>query len=248
VNDALIHEALARAAVYRVLARAFTYPTAAVVAELGRLAVEVADARGCPGEVRDLLAAFAAAARDADPTAVASEYVFLFDRQVRCPPYEGAWGPIAPMAAGKAVAVADVAGFYAAFGLAPSAVHADMEDHVAAELEFLSVLALKEAYAMAEGHGDGLQITRDAARLFLTDHLGRWAGTFARGLVEASPLPYYATAARLFEGWVEREIAACGATPERLTELAPPGPLEAETFTCPRVQAGAGTEGAPPEA
>jgi TorA maturation chaperone TorD len=37
-----------------------------------------------------------------------------------------------------------------------------MEDHIAAELEFMSVLALKEAYAGAEELPGGLTVTRDA--------------------------------------------------------------------------------------
>lgn len=228
-----VAEALARGALYRLLGRAFTYPTPDVVAELSDLASQVATAPATPAELRLGVSRFAAAAREADPAAVADEYVFLFDRQVRCPPYEGAYGPVAPMAAGKAAALADIAGFYAAFGLAPAGVQADVEDHLAAELEFMSALALKEAWARAEAHAEGLLVTRDAARAFLTDHLGRWAETFARALREATPLPYYAAAADLLAAWVQREITALGATPVPLTGLTPMGPLEADALTCP---------------
>jgi hypothetical protein len=48
---------------------------------------------------------------------------------VRCPPYESAYGE-APQMAGKSAELADLAGFYAAFGLAPAASQPDMEDHV----------------------------------------------------------------------------------------------------------------------
>jgi TorA maturation chaperone TorD len=58
--------------------------------------------------------------------------------------------------------LADVAGFYAAFELTPATARPDMEDHIAAELEFMSVLALKEAYAGAEELPGGLTVTRDA--------------------------------------------------------------------------------------
>jgi TorA maturation chaperone TorD len=58
--------------------------------------------------------------------------------------------------------LADVTGFYAAFELTPATARPDMEDHIAAELEFMSVLALKEAYAGAEELPGGLTVTRDA--------------------------------------------------------------------------------------
>jgi TorA maturation chaperone TorD len=231
-----VAEGLSRAGLARLLARAFTYPTPDVVAELAQLADQMAMAPGAPESLRAGVARFAIAAREADPAPLADEYGFLFDRQVRCPPYEGAYGPLAPMAAGKAAALADIAGFYAAFGLQPAEARADAEDHLAAELEFMSALALKEAYAAAEGHEEGRTVTRDAARAFLTDHLGRWAEMFADRLRQATPLPYYTAAAELLAAWVRHETEALGATPLRFAELAQTGPAEADVFTCPKAE------------
>ena len=115
---------------------------------------------------------------------------FLFDRGAKVPPYEGAWED-APQLAGKAALLADVAGFYAAFGLVPGEAQPDVEDHIAAECEFMSALALKEAYALAQRDDEGVAITSAAQSRFVGDHLGRWSGTFAEALRDASPLPYY---------------------------------------------------------
>lgn len=226
--------ALHRAAVYRLLGSAFAYPVRDHLEALAGLAsTAAADPSACP-DIRAALEAFAAAARETDADAAAQEHVFLFDRQVRCAPYEGAYG--AAQVAGKAAGLADVAGFYIAFGMAPAAARPDMEDHVAAELEFMSVLALKEAYATVAGHADGFAVTRQAEASYLGDHLGRWAGAFATALCGATALPYYARLAELLESWVAAEAEALGVAPQPLGVRAGSDPIQdEETFTCPMV-------------
>ena len=232
--------ALTRGGIYRLLGRAFGYPTPSVLAELAPLAEQAAKAPEITPDLRQHLARLAATARDTDPGVLAGEHVFLFDRQVRCPPYESAYAE-APRMAGKSAELADVAGFYAAFGLTPAEARPDMEDHIAAELEFMSALALKEAYVLAEGDGDGAAVTRAAQVAFLTDHLGRWAEAFTGTLRVATPIPYYAAAARLLAAWVLEDVAALGATPTRLEGIADPGPAGEDAFTCPMAEPEAGS-------
>jgi TorA maturation chaperone TorD len=225
-----VARALGRAALYRLLGAAFAYPMAWGFQELAHVATMAAEAPTTPPAVQAPLAAFAAAARDADPAAVAAEYVLLFDRAARCPPYEGVHAEARNLA-GKSARLADVAGFYAAFGLAPASAQPDLEDHVAAELEFMSALAVKEGYARAEGHADGLAVTREAQAAFLADHLGCWAEAFADELRAATPLPFYATAAELLAAWIRVEVTALGVSPARVGASIPPA--EEECFTCP---------------
>jgi TorA maturation chaperone TorD len=232
--DVRVGQALARAGLYRLLGRVFGYPTGAVLKELAELADRLAEAPAIAPAIRALLRRVATSAREADPATVGDEYVFLFDRQVACPPYESAYGT-APQMAGKSAQLADVAGFLTAFGLATEATRSDIEDHIAAELEFMSVLALKEAYALAEDHAEGLEVVRPAARAFLGDHLGGWAEPFARGLRGATPLPYYAAAAELLENWIRIELDVLGVTPAMLDGPRASGPVEEDTFTCPMV-------------
>jgi TorA maturation chaperone TorD len=231
--------ALARGALYRLLGEAFAYPRPWRFQEMAHVAGMAAVAPTTPEPVRPRLARFADAVRDADPVAVAAEYVFLFDRQVRCPPYEGAYGAARGLA-GKGAQLADVAGFYAAFGLRPAADQADMEDHVAAELEFMSALAIKEAWALGEHDADALAVTQAAEAAFVRDHLGTWAGAFARQVQGATPLPFYVAAADVLAEWVEAELAVLGVEPARVE--GPAGAVEEERFTCPMAEA------APPEA
>jgi DMSO reductase family type II enzyme chaperone len=231
-DEAAVRLALERAAGWRLVAAAFAYPTAprlaAVAADAGRIA-----AGGHPPAVGRALQALATAAAGADPGAVAAEYVFLFDRQVTCPPWEGAWGD-GPRLADRPTLIADVAGFYRAFGLEPAGAQPDTEDHLVPEAEFMSALAVKEAWALAEGLEEAAAVTRQAQRAFLDDHLGRWAGAFAAALAEATPLAYYTATAALLGAWVEAEIAALGAAPTRVVGPAPVDRVAgAEAFTCP---------------
>src|SRR3989304_5935155 len=62
-----------------------------------------------------------------------------------CPPYETEYGR--RHGVGQAQGLADIAAFYNAFGLTTSA-GGERVDHVSAELEFLAVLAPKEALAL----------------------------------------------------------------------------------------------------
>lgn len=226
--EADVANALKRAAVYRLLGLALSYPDADALAHVARLAAH-AEA-SAPPAVREALAALGAAAAAADVEELAAAYVAMFDRGDACPPYEGAWAE-RPAMGGKGTALADIAGFYRAFGVAPSADRPDIEDHVAAELEFMSLLALKEAAALADGGGERLEVTRAAQTAFLGDHLGRWADAFATALGEAAVGGYFAAAGAALAAWIAAERAALAVS----APAAPPTPLRVDTepFTCP---------------
>lgn len=238
-------QSLRRAALYRLAAGALSYPAPALLASVRDQTDRCLAASREGGALAAALAAFRRVQDETPADALAEEYVFLFDRQVPCPPYETAYGDGRRMA-GKAAELADVAGFYTAFHLRPSTLHPDMEDHVAAELEFMSILALKEAVARADGLDRALEVTRGAERLFLRDHLGRWAGAFARRLRETTSLPYYRAAADLLGSLVDAEVRALGAKPAPVTGLVGADPLQAESLACPFGGA-CGPEGAEPD-
>jgi TorA maturation chaperone TorD len=85
-------------------------------------------------------------------------------------------------------------------------------DHISAELEFMHLLAVKEAFAEVQENLEGAEICRDAARLFLQDHLGRWYPKFCSRLREAAAGPVYVAAGQLLESFLDLEasrVAAC---------------------------------------
>jgi len=82
--------------------------------------------------------------------------------------------------------MADIAGFYRAFGFQVGGRLHERPDHLAAELEFLYVLSLKEAYAVEKGISEHAEVCVEARRSFLRDHLGRWISLVAEGLARVS--------------------------------------------------------------
>lgn len=154
---------------------------------------------------------------------LAASYVDLFDRGgQRSSLHETEHGRMRGMSKGHDLA--DIAGFYAAFGLAISdeAGSRELPDHLAVELQFYGTLVARQSYL--EDHGDacGVAIVLDARRKFLADHLGPLADAVARlPAVRADPIygPILGWCAEL----VTRERAALdvGIVPLELREAPP---------------------------
>ena len=86
--------------------------------------------------------------------------------------------------------LADINGFYAAFGLHVDA--AERADHIAIEAEFLACLVLKEAVAIENQLGEEqVDVCRKAQQDFLREHFLWWAARFASGLIEHTSASFY---------------------------------------------------------
>jgi TorA maturation chaperone TorD len=146
--------------------------------------------------------------------------------------HETAWGD-GRRIAGRTLELADVAGFYAAFGFAPSSVEPDIPDHLCAELEFAGLLRIKEAWAIARGRRAQARIARDAARAFLADHLGRWVHALTHALTEYGAASPYREMGDLVALVVAAECRDRGARPESATGRLPFDTMQEESFACP---------------
>lgn len=94
-----------------------------------------------------------------------------------CPLYETQYG--AAHVYQQTHELADIQGFYKAFGLEISEAEKERSDHVSVEFEFMHFLLYKQAYAL-ENHGDEkAQICMDAQKKFLKEHVGKWVPLFA---------------------------------------------------------------------
>lgn len=127
-------------------------------------------------EIATCVRAFSEAARQ-DPEGYRREYLRLFVRG-EAPPYEASPGALG----GPNVQVlADVAGFYRAFGME---ARGERPDHLAAELEFLALLCVKEAHALLAGQPDRAQVCAEARANFLRDHLASWLPAFETSVTQ----------------------------------------------------------------
>jgi len=163
-------------------------------------------ATGAPGAI-ERLAGIEVAASDVET--LAGRWVRWFDLG-RVAPYEGS--NVASNAGGVTPRLADVAGFYRAFGVE---VLDERPDHVVAQLEFLALALLAEAEALEADDADSAEAAKRCARAFLRDHVGSWLDRWAARVVAIEDLvawhPYAAAAADM----VRAEMSRCKVIPLR---------------------------------
>ncbi|HSF04662.1 MAG TPA: molecular chaperone TorD family protein [Methylomirabilota bacterium] len=209
--------ALARSAMWEALALGFRSPTAETVARLasreGARALADVAAGLDPVADGDRLAPLARALAVEPPATVAGlglVYDQLFGHTARgaAPPYETEYGEDSLWAPQREMS--DLGGFFRAFALRLDARARERPDHIACECEFLLVLARKEARALALGDQAMGEATARAARLFLRDHLGRWAPAFGSRLVRLDSGGFYGALGRLLATFVGAECARAG--------------------------------------
>jgi len=217
-----IDEAVARSFVYRFIAKVFEDPTPqgwAVLTDAAtqtsfRTALQALAAER--GDLRDgaekLLAAFTPDGLEA----FNDSYLVTFGHAARgpCPMNEIEYGNLKADSLFQPHRLADLNAFYRAFGLELADDAAERPDHICLELEFMSVLAAKEAYALEHQlDADQIALGREAQKKFLREHLGHWLPAFTRRLErEASPGALAALAA-FTRGFVLSECARLGVTP-----------------------------------
>lgn len=217
---------LARNLVYQFLSQAYLYPWAPhreeLLGQLGKVEASLAYL-GCP-DCPEHLASLASALRGHSPQELEERYVAAFGHiiSVECPPYEIQYGQGDIFT--KSHELADIAGFYRAFGLETSPQVKERPDHISVELGFMGFLALKEAYALEQGHGpDKVRLCRQAQRGFLEKHLASWAPTFTHLLERKAGEGLYVHLASLTRSFLAWEVQAAGAKP-RPSFLAPAAP------------------------
>ena len=226
---------LARSAAYRLLSVGFAHPAPEILTLFrDGFARQLAEAvsRLSGDEITELAAAVEelhGAVTDLD--GIEGEYNRLFRTQLACTPYESEYDPLRSVRKGQTLA--DILGFYAAFGLSPSQAEKEKElpDHIGVELEFMSLLLQKEAYARLHDWGEKVEICTDAQRKFLNDHLGTWVFTFCDRLAETAGLEFYRSLAVTLRRFLEREIRALGLAPAQ--HAGRHGSSEEGTLTCP---------------
>jgi putative dimethyl sulfoxide reductase chaperone len=132
----------------------------------------------------------------------------------RCPLNEIEYGDIKADPLFQPHWLADLAAFYRAFGLDLATDADERHDHICIEMEFLCVLAAKEAYALERQlDPEELLICRNAQKRFLREHLARWTPAFARRLARMAGDTPLGALANLTRCFVEAECARCGIAP-----------------------------------
>ncbi len=191
------------ATTYKILALAFNSPTEELVTALK--ATEFFGAALPPdAEVKDLL----------------HEHTRVFSLTVAggVAPYQLEYGD--PGAFSKTQRMADIAGFYKAFGVELRVQ--ERVDHMGAELELMHWLVCKEERGVELGKEEQVQVCRDAITKFMDDHLGRWAPFFAEQLAIAALHPFYRSLGELLGEFIAAECERLGVAPDVVSLPAAP--------------------------
>ena len=149
--------------VYAALARGFTYPDAEPPTDFSSGLNEIDGALG------DALRRMAESARAAGPERLKAAYMRILDP--RRPPLAMEAECLGLQGTQRSMLLADVMGFYNAFGVTPSN---ERPDHIACELDFMNLLGVKEAAAIEANNEENARICADARGKFLESHLLKW--------------------------------------------------------------------------
>jgi TorA maturation chaperone TorD len=164
-----------------------------------------------------------------------SEYLRIFDMGKIISPYETEY--LQEKISRKPFELADVAGFYQAFGfdVNDGEEHRESVDHIAVELEFMAILAYKELYAEERGQEEHLMVVREAQKKFLHEHLARWGYFFCSRLQKIACEGYYKQLGNMLESVLNAECEKHGldiSRYEKELNRDVPGTGREEELTC----------------
>jgi len=203
---------IARAVIYRVLARCFSYPEMELL-ELfeNARAEEISQSLRCLGlnaetvtSVSDWLAG--CDSREAALRELEKEFIRLFASpypKTLIQPYSSVyldeqrrvWG----------VSTGEAARLYEAAGLGMSSDFHDLPDHIAVELEFASYL-IGEQQRRATDNDSAVPHLASIEKRFLVEHLFRWAPDFFNRVSEQSSSAFYRTTALMGREFIDWDI------------------------------------------
>lgn len=134
------------------------------------------------------------------PSSLRDEYLRLFRPGGVLSPYESSYVG----AASASAVLADVSGFYMAWGLRPSRARPDMPDSIVTELEFAAFILHVGAAAEARRKKNAAMEARRTFRMFVVDHIAAWIPRLCTDVKKKARLEFY----RRLASATQRTIAA----------------------------------------
>ena len=225
MTTTFVESGTTRAATWRLLSLGFARVTPESLAEVEALAEGVLELSG-PPEVAQLLGAIGRST----PEDLEAERQALFGGTVAVAPYEASY-ELDPVRQGRELA--DVAGFYRAFGARAGGPASERPDHVGCELEFLAFLELRRLLLAESGNEAGAELVDEIEAAFLRDHAARWLPAFFAGVrAAARPGSAFVALAELGELVVGDELDRRGLEPSPLPSRGPRLDVEQDAFDC----------------
>ncbi|MFN3814296.1 MAG: molecular chaperone, partial [Aquificaceae bacterium] len=191
-----------KAYIYRFLSMAFSYPSLELFEDLGEALGDLSlslkelsidfDVKALEGLIKG---------SNERILELQGEWNTLFSTTLKAPANETAYE--LDKAARKAWELADIEGFYKAFGVE---VKPPVEvDSIVAELEFMGYLLMKKLHLQKTGLKEGLEVVEKAYRSFFKDHIGRWYRIFTDLIKEHAEEEYYKSIGSLLRTFLDAE-------------------------------------------
>ena len=160
-------------------------------------------------------------------TDIKGDYLKLFEGNPLVPIRETSYE--LDKSARRAMEMADLLGFYTAFGVQPR--EGIEPDHLSAELEFLSFLYQKLYHLKSSKNQEGCQITESAITEFLKNHIGRWYELFCNTLLQTHVNGFYTILANFLKLFLNNETRNLGNL-KKLTRLVRERIEQGSSFGC----------------
>jgi DMSO reductase family type II enzyme chaperone len=214
---------LLRSTVYKGLSKALRYPTEEFISSLqdGGFIREMREAVSLLHQLRfdegeslnKPLEALANTVEQMLPFSLEdfqSEFIDIFGHTIseEYPPYETQYGGAHIFQ--QTQELADIAGFYKAFGLEIAGNARERLDHISIELEYMHFLTYKEAYARKNHGAEKVGVCVDAQKKFLEEHLGKWVFHYAKLFRRKIKKGVYRELTDLMEVFLSLDMAGLG--------------------------------------
>lgn len=239
---AAVDEALVRAVIYWTLSVCFQMPTETRLREIGAYdgfpmlvaALDCLDQSGGRARFGPTVARLRALCVP-EVEALAGDFIRLFGHTARglvcgC---EAEYGPDTGFH--QPQQLADISGYYLAFGLRPADAADVRLDQIACECEFMDFLNRKQAClaaGSADNGDDTLLVTQEAERTFLREHLGRFGRAFAARVASEDAAGFYGVVAAVLRGFIESECTRVGVEAGPLDLMVRPEPADDTPMLC----------------
>jgi TorA maturation chaperone TorD len=153
---------------------------------------------------------------------VQSEMIRVFGHAVsqECPPYEMQYGTEGGVQSQTDVLI-QVGGFYDTFGFQPpdKGVARDRIDHISIELQFMSFVCNREAYAIENSHDErDITVLRSGQKKFVRNHLGRWLPLFSIFTMRKAEGGLYKDLSELLALFIKNESTLLDVKPIKVEE------------------------------
>lgn len=237
-NQQDIDDDLIRAALFRAVAMGFAYPLPNHAEQMRETLANLQIPASYFKQHRQLTQALKAARqawKNINENHLEGEYLHLFLTNTACPLNETAYGD-GRSSLGRSSVLADIGGFYTAFGLQIAEKAPNLPDHLCSELEFYSLLLVKQAYAQNQHWQEKRRITEKAISTFLNDHLGCWIKAFTKTLRDQTITPAFLSMADLLEILISCECQLLKLQPPQVTSRITNDEMQGEEFICPRAE------------